>query len=230
MELYQGAVEEHNVLISDYERRKRETVLELERLEISAENDLYKNNLNEWFATKNKIEELKKILKTIISNENEKKQALENKIALCSTYIERAGGIVDAIRLAKVFDVDSEIIEEDKDFISFKDAQIDYKREKEEADKAYAELLNAEKELKNAQNDYKEATGRVVAAENKDIQIQAEKEAVVLHTKQKEAAAKYEAQKRVSDAQKRRSEGSKTKYISIFQVFKSRSSKKRKKN
>ena len=181
-------------------------------------------------ASKSKVEELRQILNNIVKNEEEKQKALMQKIERCKTYVERAGGDADSIKLSQITTVDSNILKEDETFVSFKGAQLDLKKKKEEEDKASEELKSAKEERDKADLEYRLATRKVVEAENDEMRKKAEQDAVDSNAKRKMVAEKYEAQQRATDARRKASEKSQNVFVSIFQSIQGGSSKKNKKD
>lgn len=230
LSLLKQAIEEHNKLVDDYEKRKKDVIKNIQQLEQTAEKCFSKNELNEWFASKSKAEELRQILNNIVKNEEEKQKALMQKIERCRMYVERAGGDADSIKLNQSTTVDSNILKEDEKFISFKDAQLDLKKKKEEEDKASEELKSAKEEREKADLEYKLATRKVVEVENDEMRKKAEKGAANLDAKRKMVAEKYEVQQRASDARRKAFEKSQNVLVSIFQSFQGGSGKKNKKD
>lgn len=165
-----------------------------------------------------------------MKNEEEKQKALMQKIERCRMYVERAGGDADSIKLNQSTTVDSNILKEDEKFISFKDAQLDLKKKKEEEDKASEELKSAKEEREKADLEYKLATRKVVEVENDEMRKKAEKGAANLDAKRKMVAEKYEVQQRASDARRKAFEKSQNVLVSIFQSFQGGSGKKNKKD
>lgn len=230
LSLFKQAIEEQNKLVEDYEKRKKDVIKDILQLEQTAEKCFTKNELNEWFASKSKVEELRQILNNIVKNEEEKQKALMQKIERCKTYVERAGGDADSIKLSQITTVDSNILKEDETFVSFKEAQLDLKKKKEEEDKASEELKSAKEERDKADLEYRLATRKVVEAENDEMRKKAEQDAVDSNAKRKMVAEKYEAQQRASDARRKASEKSQNVFASIFQSIQGGSGKKNKKD
>jgi len=230
LELFSQSVEEHNKLVDDYEKRKRGVIRDIMQLEQTADDCLSKSDLNEWFASKSKIEELRIILNNIVKNEEDKQKSMLQKIERCKTYVKRSGGDADYIKLKTITMVEPSILEEDEQFISFKNAQLDYKKKKQEADKASEDLKSAELEREKAEREYELATNKVVEAENDDVRKMAEIDAIDLRAKRKMAAEKYEAQQKASDARRRDSDKSKNAFVSIFQSLQGGSGKRNKKD
>ena len=119
MELLDKSVETHNAVVQDYERRKKDTIRDIQKLE-----SLCESSYNEWLIAKNRIEDLRKILNNIVNNEEGKQKALEGRVRRCNIYVERAGGTADSFRLLPISPVDPKLLEEDKSFISFKKAKM----------------------------------------------------------------------------------------------------------
>ena len=116
--LWDAAVEEHNKVLKDYERRKRGIISSIDELFVSLRRTV---NTKQWIATKEKIEELKQILRTIDRNEKEKKLYYDSRLKMCGEYIKRANGEPsNNVKLIKISPIDEEYLRPDEDFIALK--------------------------------------------------------------------------------------------------------------
>ncbi len=96
--LWHDTFMERNEVIADYEKRKKAMIKNIDKQWESDMENLRKNvgNTKEWFSVKEKIENLKQIVRTIEKNEQEKLLYYDARLRICEEYIRRANGVIPA--------------------------------------------------------------------------------------------------------------------------------------
>ena len=117
LELLSQSVEEHNKLVDDYEKRKRDVIRDIMKLEQTADDCRSKNDWTEISVLESKIEKLRQILNNIVKNEEDKHKFMLQRIERCRTYVERSGGDANPIELKPITMGEPSILEEDEQFI-----------------------------------------------------------------------------------------------------------------
>lgn len=185
--LWEDTVLERNDTILDYERRKMDIVHSISQQQEASVGILKRAGANEeWIGAKDKVENLKQILRNMESNEQEKVRYYDGRLESCREYIRRAQGSVPAgVALIMPQAIEEKYLAEDRMFASAKAAQEDF-RKKEAVEREAAR----DREL--ADRSYKEATRKAAMARGEAERLAAEKEAEEAWAVLLERAAKQE--------------------------------------
>lgn len=180
-QLCADTVQEMNGVVRDYERRKRETLENIKRLESSLPDPM--NDPDRWITAKTKIENLKQILNNIVKNEQEKLSYYSSRIQMCREYIKRAEGSVSGIPGAaepRIAQIDPRALEEDTQFLQIQALYDEYQSKRSKSI-----------QLKRSRDDTK---GRYEAARREARRRAPEDQTTLprLKAKESELSAKYE--------------------------------------
>lgn len=117
------AIAEQDEMIRDYERRKKETLQNIERRTREAAR-IDDRNYKDWVEAKERLEETKQTLRNIQKNELEKAAYYEKRLEGCREYFRRSGNVqVPDLPTVRIQKVEERYLEEDPLFAAVKDVQ-----------------------------------------------------------------------------------------------------------
>lgn len=148
--LWEQVTGERNDVVRDYEKRKS-NMLESIRQVVNSQAYIGAGGvtMNHWMDVHEKLEEQKEILKTIITNENEKVAYYDTQAEFYEQYIEDFP--TKSISMTKplaVLDVDSSLLEPDNNYYEIKLLRKDYFEKLNVYNKTVKELNQAYEEAK----------------------------------------------------------------------------------
>ncbi|MCR5734736.1 MAG: protein phosphatase 2C domain-containing protein [Lachnospiraceae bacterium] len=138
--LYDETINEYRSVIDDYEKRKRGVIDSIDEAEMKVSSSLKgKDSTSLWLEAKGKVEELKKILRTIVENEENKKAAYEKKLEICRDYVLRAGGDPKTCGIPEISEVDESYLSEDAEYEAIIRTRKETDKDQKDADEGSAE-------------------------------------------------------------------------------------------
>lgn len=166
--LWTEVVTERNDMIRDYETRKQNICQSIDKQnQMIAVIEKQRGYTNQWIQAKEKLEELKQVLRNIETNEREKIRFYDQRLEMCREYIYRAQTMVpDTVRLIVPKELDVDYVQEDDRLERIKASRQEYLAKKEEERRAREELENARLAREQALNDYNEAMRNSVKDED----------------------------------------------------------------
>ena len=132
LDMLDDAVSERNLVIQDYEKRKRELTENIERAERDAMTRIRKGSLSTdlFLEAKGNIEDMKRILRNIDQNENEKSRYYDERINACTEYVVRAGGMAELYDLCPISELNPDLLAEDEAYFEVMKAKEEFEKKK----------------------------------------------------------------------------------------------------
>lgn len=171
--LWERTMQERNEIVLDYENRKKSLLENMSRVYNSA---TYKGgkgvSMDAWMESHEKLEEQKRTLKTMITNENDKIAYFERQLAVYSQYIDGFSNEDSNAKRLIPMNVDMSVIAPDEDLPNLKNIRQDLqkkmnvckqtKKELEETSKAIDDAYDEAKRLAKLGRDDADATDTLI--------------------------------------------------------------------
>ncbi len=157
--LWEQVTRERNDVVCDYEKRKSNMLKSIRQV-VNSQTYIGSTAvaMNHWMDVHEKLEEQKEILKTIITNENEKVAYYDTQAEFYEQYIEEfPAKSISMTKPLAVLDVDSSLLEPDNNYYEIKLLRKDYLEKLNAYNKTVKEFKQADDAVNKA---YEEAKRR----------------------------------------------------------------------
>ena len=190
IQLWEQTVKERNEVVCDYESRKENLLKNIWQIQSRrGYKAVLSSSLDDRIEIENKVQELKRILKTIIENEKEKISFYDRQLDCYSEHIKAANGDLSRLTMpVGVQNISDFVLEKDAEDIMFEDYRQEYQARKKAVELAKRELESVNEELDRVYDEAK----RIAKSETDDsIRMDAKNSVEYVDAKYKQASEAY---------------------------------------
>lgn len=157
--LWEQAMRERNDVVSDYENRKKNLLDSMSQQRcMEAFKGGYPVKYVQWMEAREKYENQKQTLKTIVTNEMDKVGFYENQLRMYEQYIDGFSDDSAKLKRVAVQNVDAVFMEPDEAFIEFRNAWQVFLKKKDCYKQLEADMEEAKSAVSDANNAIKKLT------------------------------------------------------------------------